>query len=230
MKASHRYAAVSWLGRHPSLFRIYYGLHPGYRHLLVQPDYEVVIEGYPRCANSFSVLAFERAQQHRMRIGHHLHAPAQVELGVRYGLPVLVLIREPLGAAASLIARHPEITAVQALRQYISFYECVQSHVDSITLADFCKITSDYAQVISGLNSKFSTNFMPYFNTPEEDAAVFAEIDFLNIRNEGGAGHQLARPSEAKKAILNSARDQIERETLLHRARTVFDQLLPNCV
>jgi hypothetical protein len=198
--------------------------------LLVTRNSEIVIEGYPRCANSFSVLAFERAQGRKLRIGHHLHAPAQIKLGVRYGLPVLALIREPIGAAASLITRHPEISPDQALRQYVNFYECVQRHADRVVLADFRKVTSDYAQVIEAVNRRFGTQFRPYVNSSSEDEAVFAEIDALNAETEGGAEHQLARPSDAKSALLIDARARIEREALVVRARAVFDQLAPICV
>lgn len=227
---SVRYSLVSLLGRHASPFRFYYSRHPRYSKLLVRPDSEVVIEGYPRCANSFSVLAFERAQGRRLRAGHHLHAPAQIELGVRYGLPVLALIREPMSAAASLITRHPEISPEQALRQYVNFYECVQRYVDSVVVADFRKITSDYAQVIDAVNRRFGTAFRPYVNSPSEDEAVFAEIDALNAEAEGGAKHQLARPNEAKSGLLGEAKARIEREPLLARARAVFDQLASACV
>lgn len=227
---SVRYTLVTLLGRYASPFRFYYGRHPRYAKLLVRPDSEIVIEGYPRCANSFSVLAFERAQGRRLRIGHHLHAPAQIELGVRYGLPVLALIREPLSAAASLITRHPEITPEQALRQYVNFYECVQRYADRVVLADFRKITSDYARVIDAVNHRFGTQFKPYINSPSEDETVFAEIDALNAETEGGAEHQLARPSEAKSALLGEARARIEHEPLAARARAVFERLTPICV
>lgn len=227
---SLRYTLVSLLGRHATLFGLYYRRHPRFGRLVVRPDSEIVIEGYPRCANSFSVLAFERAQKRPMHIGHHLHAPAQIALGVKYGIPVLALIREPISAAASLITRHPEVTAEQALRQYVSFYECVKRYGDRVVLADFRKITSDYAQVIEAINHRFNTTFRPYVNSAAEDEAVFSEIDSLNSENEGGAEHQLARPSEAKKALLQAARQRVEQEPLAAHARAVFDQLSAVCV
>lgn len=227
---SVRYTLITLLGSYAAPFRFYYGQHPRYAKLLVRPDSEIVIEGYPRCANSFSVLAFERAQGRRLLVGHHLHAPAQIELGVRYGLPVLALIREPVNAAASLITRHPEITPEQALRQYVNFYECVQRHADHLVIADFRKITTDYASVIDKVNHRFGKQFKPYFNSPSEDEKIFRDIDALNAQTEGGAEHQLARPSNAKNALLNDARRRIESDPLTARARAVFEHLIPICV
>lgn len=229
-KGSLRYALVSFLGRHAPLFALYYRRHPRFGRLVVRPDSEIVIEGYPRCANSFSVLAFERAQQRPMHIGHHLHAPAQIALGVKYGIPVLALIREPISAAASLITRHPEISPAQALAQYVAFYECVKGYGDCVVLADFRKITSDYAQVIEAVNRRFNRSFRPYVNSATEDEAVFRAIDSLNSENEGGAENQLARPSDAKSALLQAARRCVELDPLAARARAVFDQLSAVCV
>ncbi|MCC7449516.1 MAG: hypothetical protein IT324_19000 [Anaerolineae bacterium] len=228
IRGSARYSVISWLGRQSALFSAYYRLHPKYRKLLVKPDYEVVIEGFPRCANTFAVLAFEQAQQRPMRIAHHLHAPAQVELGVRYGLPILVLIRNPSDAAASLITRHPEISPGQALQQYVTFYEYVKSYEDDIVLADFQSVTSNFARVIDALNQRFTTRFNAYINKQDEDAAVFAKIDVLSL-TEGESRQQIAKPSEEKKPNLSSARDRIEREPLLRQARIVFEQRSKKC-
>lgn len=227
---SIRFSLVTLLGRLPLLFRHYYGQHPRYAKLLVRPDSEIVIEGYPRCANSFSVLAFERAQGRRLSIGHHLHAPAQIVLGVRYDKPILVLIRDPMSAVASLMTRHPEISATQALRQYVSFYSCVEKHIQHIVLANFRTVTTDYARVIDAVNRRFDTTFLPYVNTGQEDQAVFSEIDALNAETEDGAEHKLARPSEGKQALLQDARLRIERLPLSQHARSIFDRLTKVCV
>lgn len=225
-----RYPLINFLGRHTLLFTLYYRHHPRFAPLVVCSDSEIVIEGFPRCANSFSVLAFERAQDRSIHIGHHLHAPAQIALGVRYGIPVLVLIRDPVSAAASLITRHPEITPTQALRQYVNFYECVQYYGDRVVVADFRKVTSDYARVIEAVNYRFDTAFQPYINSQTEDEAVFREIDSLNSTNEGGASNQLARPSDEKKVLLDAARLRIEHDPLITQARSVFNQLSKVCV
>lgn len=226
---SLNYTVVGWLGRHALPFRLYYGRHPRFARLMVQPHSAIVIEGYPRCANSFSVLAFERAQGQALHIGHHLHAPAQIELGVRYGIPVLALIREPVDAAASLLTRHPGIAPAQALRQYVRFYEVVRQRLDRVVVADFRKVTSDYASVIEAVNRRFNVAFRPYVNSAEEDEAVFREIDRLNAETEGGAAHQLARPSEAKRAALEAARQRVAAEPLAQRARAVFEHLSAAC-
>jgi hypothetical protein len=51
--------------------------------LIVQRDTDIVIEGFGGSANSFSLHAFELAQNTHVYIAHHLHAAAQIILGVR---------------------------------------------------------------------------------------------------------------------------------------------------
>jgi hypothetical protein len=70
-----------WIGEHPAL---YLPLAAGFRRAYdgsrkaVGRETEVVIEGFPRCGNSFAFAAFALAQPHPVHIAHHLHAPAQV--------------------------------------------------------------------------------------------------------------------------------------------------------
>ena len=137
MRAWLKERAMTFIFRRPSLFRFFYGSRAKYAHLVVSRDTELVIEGYPRCANSFAVLAFERAQGHPMKLAHHLHAQAQIMLAVKYGVPILILIRDPISAAASLITRHPELSATYALRQYVDFYDCIRSHLEDVVVAKF---------------------------------------------------------------------------------------------
>ena len=65
--------------------------HPSYLQLarrrkgraVVGPDTELVIEGFPRTANTFAVFAFQTAQARPVRVAHHLHAPIQVTVAAR---------------------------------------------------------------------------------------------------------------------------------------------------
>lgn len=66
-----------------------------YKSLLVNEDTDIVIEGYPRSANTFAVAAFEIAQGKPSKIARHTHAIAQLKRAAALKLPTLVIIREP---------------------------------------------------------------------------------------------------------------------------------------
>ena len=224
-----RYSLINFLGRHPLLLRAYCRVHPRLSNLIVRPDSELVIEGFPRSANTFAVLAFEKAQPGPVRIAHHLHAIAQITLGIEFHIPVLVLIREPVGAVVSLIGRDWRISPAHALTEYIHFYKRVQANIDKVVLADFKSITGDYAKIIEAVNVRFGASFLPYINTPANDKTVFEAIDRLNLENEGGEIYQLARPFKGKNDLHRSARRRVETHPLLDTAMDCFATMRTHC-
>lgn len=230
MNFSPKYFLVSLIGRHPLLFRCYYTLHPDNRRLVVTRQSDIVIEGFPRSANTFSVIAFEQAQQRPVRIAHHLHAPQQVALGVAYGIPVLVLIREPVSAIASLLTRHPSVSVRQAINQYISFYAVVLERLQSVVLADFKSVTSDYSRVIQALNTRFGTDYATYVNAPANDDEVFGRIDSINAAREGDSVDQVARPNRGRSEKLNQARSRVAADSMIQQAVDLYEKLRPSCV
>lgn len=117
-----RFSARSFVGQYPFPYLMLQRLRPRRRHLVVARDTEIVIEGYPRSANTFAVAAFMLAQERPVKMAHHLHAPAQVIRAVKWGIPTLLLIRQPEDAVLSLLIREPGISAERALRDYIRFY------------------------------------------------------------------------------------------------------------
>lgn len=225
-RGSLRYEISSLLSRSPLLFRPYYYVRARghYRHLIVSRTSELVIEGFPRSANSFAVVAFEQAQPHPVRLAHHLHAPAQIQWAVRWRIPILILIRDPVAAVSSLIARAPTIGVEQAFRQYRRFYRCVERYRDRLTIADFTEITTDYAAVIQRLNRQFGTQFFPYVNSDASDATVFARIDQLNATH-GGNVNTLSRPATARRGLLTEISDIAEPHPSVPELRALHRRL-----
>src|ERR687886_2916262 len=129
-----------YAGKHPAAFYTLYRLARKDRARVVTPDTQLVIEGFPRSANSFARVAFNRAQSERVRIANGLHVPAQVIRAAQWRIPTLVLIRRPEDAVLSFVIRDP-ISVDQALRYYISFYETIERYRDSYVLGLFEDVT-----------------------------------------------------------------------------------------
>lgn len=222
---SLRYEVLGLISRYPILFFPYISIRPDRRHLLVTTSSHLVIEGFPRCANTFSVLAFEMAQGRKVEIAHHLHAEAQVKRALSLRIPVLVVTREPVAAITSLVTRHPEITVRQALRQYLRFYGYIERCASQLVIADFGEVTTCYANVIGRLNRRYGTDFLPYVNEQEQDARVFAMIDQINLAAEGSNAYQLARPSAKRAKYLKEVYRQIEGHPMVPRLRDLHSRL-----
>ncbi len=223
---SFKYFAIRKINSSIFLSKLYYSSIKRYKRLLVSAETDLVIEGFPRCANSFSIIAFESVQKKNLNIAHHLHSVSQLKAGIKYKIPVLILIREPLGAISSLLTRDPKISVSQAIEEYIEFYGYVCRKMNSVVIADFKLITSNYCMVIEALNHRFSKNYDQYINDKANDELVFAEIDRLNADNEAGDIGQLARPSVEKKILNNVHKERVRNERLFASAQDVYSQIV----
>ncbi len=200
------------------------------RYLHVRRDTEIVIEGYPRSANTFAVAAFLLAQRRPVRIARHLHAPAQVIQGVRWGIPVLVLIRRPEDAVLSLLVREPHLSAKQALMEYIWFYEKIRPYSSSFVLATFDEVTKDFGLVIQRVNARFGTDFSIFVHTEENVKKVYQLIEKMDQKDTGRTmvtETTVARPSEYRKRIKKERSKELYHPSLailLKHAREVYQQ------
>ena len=131
----------------------------------VSRNTEIVIEGYPRSANTFAVAAFQLAQGREVEIAHHLHGAAQIKRAARLGVPAVVLVREPSEAILSLMVRDPTASVRWAIHSYVRFYSNVVPHLDKIVIAPFATVTSDFGSIIRIVNARYGTAFKDFATT-----------------------------------------------------------------
>ncbi len=145
----------------------------------LMPDTEIVIEGFPRTANTFAHIAFKMAQSRPVNIAHHTHAAAQVIAGVRRNIPTVVLIREPEAAIISYIIGEfdPEIEMRQVLYDYLAFYQPIIKFRRRFVIAPFQEITQSYDTIIRKVNERYSSDFDEFINTEENVQKCFELID-----------------------------------------------------
>jgi hypothetical protein len=139
---------------------------------------QLVIEGFPRCGNTFAEFALRHAQSGPVKLAHHSHAPAQVHAAAKMGIPILVVYREPDAAVRSLLAMNPEIlTAAAAFEEYVAYYNGIAPCRSSVVMASFDDVTKRMDRVVEALNAKFGLSLAPFKHTPEDEAAVFKMMD-----------------------------------------------------
>jgi hypothetical protein len=179
---------------------------------VVDSETEVLIEGYPRSANSFAVAAFEMAQGRRTRIAHHTHAPAHVMVAIRLGVPTIVLIREPDGCVPEFLLVRRGLSIGQALRGYLRFYRPLLDRRDGFVTGAFDQITTDLGSVMRRVNDRFGTDFTPFEHTPENQGRVF---DAMQRYWESRAGsddeleRRVGRPSSERNRMVGELEPQL---------------------
>jgi hypothetical protein len=218
-----------YAGKHPSAFYGLYRLARKDQARVVTPDTQLVIEGFPRSANTFARVAFNMAQSERVRIAHGLHVPAQVIRAATWRIPTLVLIRKPREAVLSFAIRDP-ISVDQALRYYLSFYETVEEYRAAYVLGLFEEVTEDFGVVIRRINDRFGTAFSPFSHDERNVEGVFARIE-RNTRKRFGETsleHKVSRPFASREKLKREVGYDLEdpnRRDLISRAETVYERL-----
>lgn len=190
---------------------------------------KIVIEGYPRSANSFAIQAFMASQNcESFQIGNHTHSPANIIRGVQLKIPVLLLIREPkdaiLGSVVYESIRYGEIAKglekkqikIHA-RRYIDFYRVLIPYLDEIVVAQFTDVTSDFGKVIENINQQYGSQFLPFMHSDENVKKIF----------EKSAQH--LSPSKVRsdlKATFQNYWNGLEKDGVVRECNVIYNKLV----
>ena len=179
---------------------------------VVSRDTDIVIEGPGRCGNTFAVVAFQLSQDRPLNVAHHLHAEGQILEGVRWGLPVVLLIRDPEDVVVSSASSFG-IPVREGLRIYTAFYERLLSHRDAVVTAEFSDVTGDFGSVVRRVNQKYGTAFRAFEHSEENVARCFDVIDEFYRRTAPEPGRTVARPSDGRQMKKEAARREYRLDT-----------------
>jgi hypothetical protein len=203
-------------------------VRPSKRQTLADRRTAIVIDGFLRSGNTYSVAAFQVANGQELHIGRHLHGGAHILRAVRLRLPTVVLIRRPADAVSSYLVRRPTLTPDDALREYLDFYRTAWPARDGFVVAPFDLVVSDFGAVIDRVNKRFGTSFARFEPDPESERAaveLVEEMNRLECRGEVVETH-VGRPSTEREQHKEAVRRRMERRprtrALLDRADRVF--------
>lgn len=186
------------------------------RECAVDDTTEFVIDGFQGSGNSFATVAFKRSQPAPVRLAHHLHSPAQIIKAAHKHLPILVTLREPKGAAISLVSRWPYVSLQQAVRGYIHFYEKILPYADTFVVSPFHLTTRQLDVVINEVNRRYATSFGVFEHT-EEDMQALRSPEKLN------SGAELERKT-VKKQMAEAFDREIDPK-LFARATAIYEKM-----
>ena len=222
-----RHHARRPLARVPGLWDAAMLLRSAKRQTLADQHTAIVIDGFLRSGNTYSVAAFQVANGTELHIGRHLHGGAHIRRAVRLGLPTVVLIRRPAEAVSSYLVRRPTLTPDDALLEYLDFYRTAWPARDGFVVAPFDLVVSDFGAVIDRVNERFGTSFARFERDPASERAaveLVEEMNRLECRGEVVETH-VGRPSAEREQHKEAVRRRMEHprtRALLDRADRVF--------
>jgi hypothetical protein len=211
-----RHHARRPLARTPYLWDAAMLLRPEKRATLARPDTALVIEGFLRSGNTYSVAAFQVANGAGAHLGRHLHGAPHVLRAVRMGLPTVVLVRRPRDAVLSYLIRRNTLTPYDALLEYLDFYRTAWPARHGFVVGPFDEVTKDFGAVLEEVNARFGTSFRRYDPTPENESRAFELVEQMNRLESGGqvVETHVGRPSQER------ARRKEQLQALLDQPRT----------
>ncbi|NVK56130.1 MAG: hypothetical protein HWE26_10965 [Alteromonadaceae bacterium] len=201
---------------------------------VIVPETEFLLEGYPRCGNTWALMALRHAATRPVEMAHHSHAAAHVIYGLQRSIPTLVLYRAPDAAVRSLLAMNARnMTALDAYREYVLFYETVlKQPLDKLAFASFEDVTQRIERVVIFLRDRFGLPLAPFdAEDPEEKAAVFALMDARAVELRGSDAVSRSNPNHydvEQIALKRHADEQIAAladHPLRKRAQEIFADL-----
>ena len=224
-----RHHARRPLARTPYAWDVAMLLRPGKRETLAGRRTAIVIDGFLRSGNTYSVAAFRVANGPGPHVAHHLHGGAHVRRAVRLHLPTVVLIRRPADAVSSYLVRRPTLTPDDALLEYLDFYRTAWPARDGFVVAPFELVVSDFGAVTDRVNERFGTSFVRFAGDPASERAAVALVEEMNRRECRGevVESHVGRPSADREQHKEAVRRRMENprtRRLLARAEAVFDQ------
>ena len=171
------------------------------RATLARRDTALVIDGFLRSGNTFSVAAFVVANGDELHLGRHLHGGPHLLRAARLGVPAVVLIRRPADAVASYLIRRPSLTPDDALAEYVDFYRTCWRVRDHFVVGVFDDVIADFGSVVRAVNERFGTSFRPFEPTADNQASAFALVEEMNRRECRGevVESHVGRPSADRR-------------------------------
>jgi hypothetical protein len=183
---------------------------------------KLCIEAYPRSANTFAVRLFHLVND--APVGHHTHSIGNVALALAYGIPVLILMRDPLDAVASLCV-YRERGMDKELEAWIAFYSHVEKHKDEMVVAGFDEVIEDFNAVLTRVNNRFGTSFVLIPDLEAAQKQVFEDIKAASV-DLGKGDDQISVPAVARDEAKAEYRALLERHPRVSVALDLYRRLL----
>ncbi len=222
------YNIQSMLGKSTLYYHLFARKFP-FSQMAVTGDTEIVIEGFPRSANSYAVVAFKLVNP-RAPIGHHLHVPVQLIQACRYNIPAVLVLRAPEEAVASFMVFQGSLNADIYLKAYIRFHRLLLPYREKIIVASFETVTSDMNRVIEAINSRYDKDFSLIDSLPEREDEIFAKLKDVNARFFGNASNKSMYPDRGREKMKQLAQKKVLQSPWLVEARNLYSQLNRNAL
>lgn len=234
----HKFVKLFSFLKNTSFYLHLLKLRQDYKDVIVNSGTQIVIEGFPRSANTFAFNIFKesfiKGGLNPKDIAHHVHSFKQISAGIEHEIPVLVLIRDPLEAVASLIVmqnsgvsdKNLKLIIDSYLYQYLYFYTQTMEHRNKLMLVEFNEVVNNYDIVIGNVNKMFNTNFEIINVNKKQSQIILSKIEDDTKVKFNADEKKMSIPSKKKISDKNRLFPLIEKSKYYQEASSIYKLLI----
>lgn len=212
-----RARSIVWLTERPYLFPAVQRLRDKRTGAFCTADTELCIEGFESSANSFLYNIF-RTLKPSLNIAHHTHSVANLKRARKYGVPTIVLYRDPEDAIPSLVSRfRPDIA--EAILRYVHFYQYVLAIRDHILLVSFQEATEEFDTVVQRLEARSRLSFRT-FDPADIETRVVNHIEHWSARRS--KTDEMALPVDERERKKNAIQSSLNDDPTYTEAQRLY--------
>ncbi|WP_404324956.1 hypothetical protein HA399_10765 [Cobetia sp. UIB-001] len=185
------------------------------RYQWVTPKADLVIEGFPRSANTYLHRIIRAATDNKLLIANHVHRAQQIKMAMRYKIPTFVLFRHPLDCISSYLVREPGLSVDECVQSYINFAEEVLVYKDykNLYIITFDNLIINSAHI--------SSNILNVLGIDKEVSEDFIKINTTDKRNEKSRS---SLPNAVKEIGKKNHKDDIVKHSKYEYAVHLFNK------
>jgi hypothetical protein len=184
------------------------------KNQFVSSNTDLVIEGFPRCGNTYAVASFKYYLDKSYNIASHRHEIGNIRKAVQLCKPTFIIIRNPLDAVCSLMIRE-NLSLEYSLDYYLEFHKFILENHESLTIISFEDLVKNSSKVVQQFSS---INLKKLNGDPERHIKTIVEQMEMN-----DSGLDFVRtdfvgiPSEQRKIAKKEC--QLFWDSYIHRAK-----------
>lgn len=192
---------------------------------------DIVIDGHPRSGNTYATYAFIVAQRKNFIIANHIHKKSQFIIAEKYGIPAILLIRQPLETISSLLIRQPKYDPTVLLEGYYFLYNGLKNY-NGYIVAPFDNLINNYGSIIRKVNYKFGTTFDIYEKSIENEEKVKKIVQTQNeLKNAKDYDQRVAYPNAERRKMKTEILFMLQKERYiknLEKCNGIYEYYITN--
>lgn len=194
-------------------------------HRIVGPSTKLVIEGPPRCGNSSALrLVTRNNPSFRRHVATHIHRPFQIRYAMKYGVPAVVMLRNPNSSTishASLLCQLGQVQVETDRKREKLLLLCVEEYIA-------------FVRDIQDVGFRYIVKFEEYVKAPDRLIEYLNNVHHLGLScgNSEQEGVEAVHvfPSEQRDTLKETfsrvAADSPQIRQLLQAATQFYDALI----